>query len=384
MACGIKPNGRKDLALIVSDTPAIAAGVFTRNRVAAPPVIWCRNVLKKSKTIQAIIVNSGCANAYTGPQGMKDCRTITRELGEVLDIPQSQILISSTGTIGRLLPTDKIVKSLPQLKGKLSAKGWIDSAQAIMTTDLTMKTARMEYVRDNHKIVVGGIAKGSGMIHPQMATMLAYVFTNVSIEKQALQAALKEANELSFNSITVDGDCSTNDTLVCLANGQAENKLIRKNSPDYAPFVSALTQVCKQLAIEVVKDGEGATKFVTLRVEGAQSQKNARKVAFAIATSSLVKTALFGEDPNWGRIVCAVGNAGVAIKPDNLDVTLNAMPLVRNGAPVASASMRELQKKMKDKNIVIVVNLHCGSAQAEVYTCDLSYDYVKINAEYTT
>lgn len=380
VSCGIKPTGRKDLALWVSDTPAVAAGLFTRNRVAAAPVTWCRNILRKSKSVRAIIVNSGCANAYTGPRGMADCRKITRSLSGVLNIPQNEVLIASTGTIGRLLPTDKIVAALPGLKNKLSVKSWLDSAQAIMTTDLTMKTARTSY----GKIVVGGIAKGSGMIHPNMATMLGFVFTNAAVEPEALDSALREANEQSFNSITVDGDCSTNDSLICLANGQAKNAIIQKGSPGYGPFVDALTEVCKQLAIEIVKDGEGATKFVTIRVEGARSGKNARKVAFSIATSNLVKTALFGEDPNWGRIVCAVGNAGVPIKPNKLDVTLNSMPLVKNGTPVPTASMKDLQKKMKSSSILIVVNLHCGAEHAEVYTCDLSYDYVKINAEYTT
>ncbi len=366
--------------MLVSDTPAVAAGLFTRNRVPAAPVTWCRNILRKSKTVRAIIVNSGCANAYTGPRGMADCRKITRSLSAVLNIPQSEVLIASTGTIGRVLPADKVVAALPGIKGKLSSKGWIDSAQAIMTTDLTMKTARASY----GKIVVGGIAKGSGMIHPNMATMLGFVFTNAAVEPEALDSALREANDRSFNSITVDGDCSTNDSLICLANGQAKNDLIRKNSPGYRPFVDTLTEVCKQLAIEIVKDGEGATKFVTIRVEGARSRKNAQKVAFSIATSNLVKTALFGEDPNWGRIVCAVGNAGVPIKPNHIDITLNTMPLVKNGAPVPTASMRELQKKMKSSSILIVVGLHCGTEHAEVYTCDLSYNYVKINAEYTT
>ena len=384
IACGIKLTGKKDLALIVSDTPAVAAGLFTLNRVAAPPVIWCRKTLRKSKTIQAVIVNSGCANAYTGPRGMEDCRKITHSLAGELKIPQGKLLIASTGTIGRFLPTGKIIAALPALKKKLSPKGWIDSAQAIMTTDLTMKTARVEYTHDKRKIIVGGMAKGSGMIHPDMATMLAFVFTNAAVEPAALDAALREANDRSFNSITVDGDCSTNDSLICLANGQAGNAPIRENSPGYKPFVTALTEVCKQLAIEVVKDGEGATKFVTIRVEGARSRKDARKVGFAVATSSLVKTAIFGEDPNWGRIVCAIGNAGAHIKPDHIDITLNAMPLVKDGAPVPNASMRDLQKKMKSKSIVIDIGLHCGREQAEVYTCDLSYDYVKINAEYTT
>lgn len=384
MACGIKPTGKKDLALIVSDTPAVTVGLFTRNRVAAPPIVWCRKVLRKSKTIQALIVNSGCANAYTGLRGMEDCKTITQNLAETLNIPQGKVLIASTGTIGRFLPTDKIVAAFPALKGKLSPKGWIDAAQAIMTTDLTMKTARVEYTHDNRKIVVGGIAKGSGMIHPNMATMLAFVFTDAAVEHSALDAALREANDRSFNSITVDGDCSTNDSLVCLANGKAGNAPIRKSSPGYKPFAEALTEVCRQLAIEVVKDGEGATKLVTIRVEGARTRKDAQKVGFAVATSNLVKTAIFGEDPNWGRIVCAIGNAGVAIKPDHIDITLNSMPLVKDGEPVPNASMRDLQKKMKSKEILIVIGLHCGAEQAEVYTCDLSYDYVKINAEYTT
>ncbi|MBI4384410.1 MAG: bifunctional glutamate N-acetyltransferase/amino-acid acetyltransferase ArgJ [Nitrospinae bacterium] len=384
IACGIKANGNKDLALVVSDGPAVAAGLFTRNRVQAAPVVWSRRVLRKIGGFRAVVVNSGCANAFTGPQGTKDCRDVVRSLGRVLGARPDEILVASTGIIGGLLPVEKIASSLPRLKKDLSTKGWKRAAEAIMTTDLTMKTARVQYRQDGRNIVVGGMAQGSGMVHPNRATMLGFVFTNAAIEPNALRAALREACDRSFNSITVDGDCSTNDSVFCLANGLADNPVIRKGSAGYGPFLEALTQVCKDLAFRIVEDGEGATKFVAVRVQGARSRKDAKRAAFSVATSNLVKTALFGEDPNWGRIVCAIGYSGASFDPGRIDVSLNGMTLVKDGAPAAKASMRELRKKMRSKTILIVADLHGGREEAEVYTCDLSYDYVKINAEYTT
>ncbi len=383
ISCGIKKDGQKDLALIVSDTPATAAGVFTTNRVQSPSVTWSRNALK-SATIRAVLINSGNANACVGPQGMKDCKAIAEGVAKQLGTPPRQILLASTGIIGVPLPAEKITAALPDLTGKLSLKGWKDAADAILTTDLVPKTAAIRFSLGGKKIVMVGMAKGSGMIHPNMATMLAFVHTNAAIDKATLRQALLEANDASFNRITVDGDTSTNDSFLVMANGQAGNKPIRKGSKDYAQFVEALTKVSKDLAFKIVLDGEGATKFITVRITGAKTRKQAHQVATSVATSSLVKTGIFGEDPNWGRILCAVGYAGVPIQPDRIVIALNGATLFKNGMPTRSASMESLRKKMQKKTILIAIDLNSGKETTEVYTCDFSYDYVRINAEYTT
>lgn len=384
IACGIKKDGNKDLALIVSDTPAVTAGVFTQNRVQAAPVIISRRQLKKSKTSRAVIVNSGNANACTGPQGMKDCRAVLNRLAKELNISPSEILSASTGIIGVPLPVEKILTGIPKLVKGLAPNKWNQSAKAIMTTDLVAKTSGVEYREGNRKIIVAGIAKGSGMIDPNMATMLSFIQTNAAIGESALKTALRQAVGQTFNRITVDGECSTNDCVICMANGQAGNATIRQSSTAYKRFTQALTQVCKNLAIKIVEDGEGASKFVTVRVRGARSVKQAEKVAFSVANSNLVKTALFGADPNWGRILCAVGYAGVPFDPGRVDISLNSMPLVKRGAPEPKISQKGLERSMKKKSIVIDIHLGSGNQSVEVYTCDLSYDYVKINAEYTS
>ncbi|MFQ5450770.1 MAG: bifunctional glutamate N-acetyltransferase/amino-acid acetyltransferase ArgJ [Nitrospinaceae bacterium] len=384
VACGLKPGGKKDLALIVSETPASGAGVFTRNRVQAPSVIWSRRALKKSKSFRAVLINSANANACVGPRGMDDCRTLIQTLAGELSISPGEILIASTGVIGVPLPRDTLARGIPRLVKQRSPKGWRCAAEAIMTTDLVPKTAAGEYTQGGRKIVIGGIAKGSGMIHPDMATMLAFIQTNATIDPQTLHHALREATEVSFNRITVDGDTSTNDTVLVLANGLAGNRPLRHGSKDYTRFVTALSEVSKSLAFQIVQDGEGATKFVTVQVRGAREERHAKKVATAVATSSLVKTALFGEDPNWGRILCAVGYAGVPVETERVVIALNGALLFKNGAPTRGASMSSLRKKMQKKTITISIDLNAGGEFAEVYTCDLSYDYVRINAEYTT
>lgn len=384
IACGLKKNGGKDLALIYSPTPAVAAGVFTKNRVLAASVILSRRTVKKAGPIHAIVVNSGNANACIGAQGMKDCKTLIARLAQELEISKEEILIASTGVIGVPLPPNKLTGGVPELVKKCSANGMNDAAEAIMTTDLTRKTAVARFSIGKSKIVIGGITKGSGMIHPNMATMLAFVQTNARIDHPTLQKALIEANDASFNSITVDGDMSTNDTFIVLANGQAGNKPIKQGTKEYAEFTAALTDVSKNLAFQIVKDGEGATKFVTVRVTGAKTKNHAKKVAQSVATSSLVKTALFGEDPNWGRIICAIGYAGVPIQPDRIVIRLNGATLYENDNPTKHASMESLRQKMQKPSILIAIDLKDGNETAEVYTCDFSYDYVRINAEYTT
>jgi len=387
MACGIKPEGRKDLALIVSENPATAAGVFTKNKIQSPSVKVTRSNLAKARTVRAVVVVSGNANACTGPRGLEDCRVIVRRLGKELGVPPQEILMASTGIIGVPLPREKIIGAVPQLVRRLSGGGLMRAAQAIRTTDLTTKTARVEYTQGKRKIIIGGMAKGSGMIHPNMATMLAFIQTNAAIDSAALRIALKQAVDGSFNRITVDGDCSTNDSVICLAGGGAASPRIActgKSSKEFRAFGDALNEVCRILARKIVEDGEGATKFITVRVEGAKSARAARQAAFSVATSNLVKTAVFGEDPNWGRIICAVGNAGVSLRPDRVDISMGAIPLVRNGAPVPETSPKQLKKVMRKKSILIRIGLNLGREQAEVYTCDLSYDYVRINAEYSS
>jgi glutamate N-acetyltransferase/amino-acid N-acetyltransferase len=380
MACGLKKKGIKDLALIVSELPATAAGMFTQNQMVSPTVPISRNALKVSKTMRAIIANSGNANAFTGPQGVKDCRAVVAATAKALGIPVNEVLTASTGVISVPLAVKKIEAAIPKLTHQISPKGWNQAAEGIMTTDLVSKTCAVQY----GDIVVGGISKGSGMIQPNMATMLAFLASNIRIDKRTLQKALKASVDPTFNCITVDGETSTNDMVLLLANGQAGNPPVKAGSKAYKDFVGALTHVCKTLAFKIVEDGEGATKFVTFKVNGAKTIKQAEQIGKRLANSLLVKTALFGEDPNWGRIIMAVGSAGVPIKPEKLEIILNDATLVRNGAQAKGVSLSTLRKKMKNKQIVIAIDLHMGKAQAETYTCDLSYDYVRINAEYTT
>jgi len=287
--------------------------------------------------------------------------------------------------IGVPLPSEKIIKAAPLLVKKLgrAAKNWTDAAEAIMTTDLVSKSDRIQYTFKGKRITIGGITKGSGMIHPDMATMLGFLYTDAVIDSKTLKMALIEAADRSFNRITVDGDNSTNDCVIVLANGEAKNSTIKYNTPGFLEFVKALTTISKNLASKIILDGEGATKFITVRVQGGKTRKQAYLIANSVATSSLVKTALFGEDPNWGRIFCAVGNAGVPFDPDKVDILLNNNLLVKNGNPT-NLSPQKLVKAMQQHEINITIDLYGGKEWEEVLTCDLSYGYVKINAEYTT
>jgi len=382
--CGIKTNKRKDLALIFSEEPSIAAGVFTANKVVSPTVTWCQKMLNGSKKFRAIVVNSGNANACNGRKGMENCKLVASRLSQELSINPSEILIASTGIIGVPLPSKKIINALPTLSSKLSSTGWAQSAEAIMTTDLVAKSKSLSFKIGKHKITLGGIAKGSGMIHPDMATMLAFIVTDATIGKKALNHALKETSDQTFNRITVDGGTSTNDMALIFANGKAKNVSIQVGSSAYKKFVSKLTELCLDLAHKIVLDGEGATKFVTIRVQGAKAKTHAHCIALSVATSPLVKTALFGQDPNWGRIIAAVGYAGVPVNPDKVKIFLNGFLLFKNGEPTRGAPQSVLRKKMTNKNIVIIIELNSGRYSDVVYTCDLSYDYVRINAEYNT
>ena len=382
--CGIKKKEARDLALVRSVPPAVAAGVFTTNVVVSPSVTLCREHLERSDKTEAILVNSGNANACTGEKGLSDAREITRLAAGSLGSSPESILIASTGVIGVPLPMDAIRKGIPVLVKSLSPTGGGEAAQAIMTTDLVSKECAVAYEWKGRKITIGGMTKGSGMIHPNMATMLAFIATDLSIAKNILGKVLKEAVDLSFNRITVDGETSTNDTVLCLANGAAKNLEITGEGEDLDAFRKALTAVCLELAASIVRDGEGATKFIEMEVVGAETDAGAEAIARRVANSLLVKTAFFGRDPNWGRILAAAGAAGVSFDPSECDLFFGDVAVMREGSPVGGVDASRLKDIMAQKEIKVRLKVGNGSGRAMVYTTDLSYDYVKINAEYTS
>jgi glutamate N-acetyltransferase/amino-acid N-acetyltransferase len=381
--CGIKKPGLLDLALCVSDVSGPIAGVFTKNRVAAAPVLLDRRHLRSHRG-RAIIVNSGNANACTGEQGLVAAKTMATAVAQQLSIPVHHVFVGSTGVIGRVLPIDRITTSVPTLIARLSIAGGAQAARAILTTDLKPKTVTVQGRIGGRVVTIGGMAKGSGMIHPNMATMLAYLTTDAAITPAALQQALRSATNQSFNCITVDGDTSTNDTVLCLANGLAKNRLIERDtkSKSYRDFERLLTHAAQELALMICRDGEGVTKVVTIRVQGASTTAAAKRVADTIATSNLVKTALFGEDANWGRIIAAIGRSGVAIDPNKVSVRFNDIVMVQRGVGTGLEAERKIAQVFKQKEFTITVQLGQGQAHAHMWTTDLSYDYVRINASY--
>ena len=382
-SCGVKKNGKKDLALIVSDRPATAWGVFTTNRVKGAPVIWSRNVLR-SKTVRGVVVNSGNSNVLTST-GMEDAGRMAAAAARFIGCQPSKFFVASTGVIGQPLPIEKIERGIEELAPFLSPAGGASAAEAILTTDLVMKESVARLNLGPRKVVVGGCAKGSGMIHPSMATMLAFVTTDAAVSKTALKDIVKRANEESFSRITVDGGTSTSDMLIVMANGASGAQVIEKPSGRrYSVLLDKVTQVCVDLAQQVARDGEGATKFVTIEVTGAASENAARKVAMSIAKSSLVKTAIFGQDANWGRIMCAAGNAGVPLDPANVTVKIGGVKIFSDGGLVQGDWESRAAHKLKEKDVSISLDLGAGEAKAEVWTCDMSYDYIRINADYRT
>ena len=381
VSCGIKQNNKKDIALIYSTVPSVAAGVFTTNKVFSPSVRLCReNIL--SPVARAIITNSGNANACVGNQGYLDARKIIQLTAQKLEISPEQILIASTGVIGEPLPMDKIVSGIPDLLNALDEDGSEDAAEGILTTDTFTKTIAVEIDVNGTKVRLGGIAKGAGMIHPNMATMLVFITTDAAIEKEALQKLLKDSADKSFNMMTVDGDTSTNDTVIILANSLADNEIITKESYSSKVFSEALDFVTSKLARMIVKDGEGATKLIEVNIKGAESFENAKAIAFAVARSSLVKTAFFGEDANWGRIIAAAGTAGIAFDSDKVDLFFGQEQVMKKGLYCGAGHGNEINQIIKKREIVLTLNLNSGNEEASVLTCDLSLDYVKINAEY--
>jgi glutamate N-acetyltransferase/amino-acid N-acetyltransferase len=379
--CGIKKSDLLDLALCVSDVSGPIAGVFTKNRVVAAPVLLDRHHLR-SRRGRAIIVNSGNANACTGKQGLVAAKAMATAVAAQLSIPVHHVFVGSTGVIGRVLPIDRITTAVPTLVARLSIPGGDQAAQAILTTDLRPKTVARQAKIGGRLVTIGGMAKGSGMIHPNMATMLAYLTTDAAIAPAALQSALKSAVDQSFNCITVDGDTSTNDTVLCLANGLAKNRSIQRGTKPYRDFERLLTDAAQELALMICRDGEGVTKVVTIRVQGAATATAAKRVADTIATSNLVKTALFGEDANWGRVMAAVGRSGVAIDPGKVTMRFDDIVMVERGVGMGLEAEQKIAQVFKHKEFTVTVHLGQGHAHAHMWTTDLSYDYVRINASY--
>jgi glutamate N-acetyltransferase / amino-acid N-acetyltransferase len=379
ISAGIKKKGL-DLAVIFSPQPASAAGIFTTNRVQAAPVLLSKENLKFSRgRVRAILINSGCANACTGEQGMKDALLSTSCLASHLNIEPNQVLVASTGVIGNFLPVPKMLKGIAVGVSALNSKGGTAAVQAIMTTDTREKTFAVEG-RIGGKIVrIGGMAKGAGMIHPDMATMIGVITTDLLIPPRELSKLLRKVSERTFNCLTVDGDTSTNDTVLIMANGASGATLADSRTTSF--FEKGLTMVCEELAKSIARDGEGATKFVEILVKGAADFESARKVAKTIAHSPLVKTALYGNELNWGRILCAVGYSKVPFDPEEITLSLNGISIFRNGAPVSTTRARA-ETAIKEHDLQIEVDLAEGKSSAKVWTCDLSHEYVNINASY--
>ena len=382
-ACGIKPGGQSDL-LLVEMTASTVAGVFTRNQVIAAPVTLCLDRLPHGLA-RGLLVNSGNANAANGPRGMANALNLSRAAAKALGVPEEYIFLASTGTIGQQLPVDRPLQAIPAMKNQMKASAWQQAATAIMTTDTFAKVAHRQFNLNGKSATLAGIAKGAGMIHPNMATMLAFLFTDAAVSAPTLQTLLERAVATSFNSISVDGDTSTNDTMLAFASGVAGNPSLEEpDDPRAAPLADALTGLCTTLAQYVVRDGEGASKFITITVSGAQNPDAAKKTAMSVAKSPLVKTACAGSDPNWGRILAAVGNAEVPLVVDRISIHLGEHLVVANGIRAPGYTEKKGQEVMNREEITIHINLGQGNASHTVWTCDLTHDYITINADYRT
>jgi len=360
ISCGIKRSGKKDLALIHSEVPAVCSGVFTKNSIVAAPLVVTQEKLRNNRA-QAIVINSGNANCFTGNFGLLYARRTTDLIAKLLNIPASEVLVASTGIIGKPLPYLKIQNAAPALVSGLSKNGGRKAAYAILTTDLRIKESTVAIELNGKRVILGAAAKGSGMIAPNMATMLGFINTDAAIDAKMLKLALRSAVEKSFNSINIDGCMSTNDMVTVMANGLAGNKKITKRGKDFDTFCQSLDYICLDLSKKIVLDAEGATKFIEINVQGAKNEAQAKKAGMAIANSNLFKTAAFGSDPNWGRVAAAIGSLGLNVSEKQLKIKFSSF---------------------KKKNIDIIVDLNLGSAQTRVYTCDLSLDYVRINGKY--
>lgn len=379
---GIKKSGNLDLAVIYTEQEAAVAGTFTQNAVAAAPVLVSKDVVKGGKA-HAIVANAGCANACTGETGLKNAKEMAACAAEALGCAANEVVVGSTGVIGVNLPMEKITAGVTAAVKELSVDGSEKAGNAIITTDTYSKACALEIELGGKKVRFGAIAKGSGMIQPNMATMLCFITTDAAIDSKLLQEALSDIVNVSFNMISVDGDMSTNDMVIVMANGAAGNAKITEKGADYEKFAEALKSICVGLAQRIAADGEGATKFLTINVKGAKCFADAKTVAMSVAKSPLVKTAFFGEDPNWGRVICAVGYAGAPMVPEKTVVKFGGIAVYANGlgATFDEAKLREV---MAEHDIVIDIEMGLGDAGATVWSCDFSYEYVKINGEYHT
>ena len=392
IAAGLKTSGAPDLALILSDTEAIAAGVFTTSQVRAACIDYCRQLLQEDSTMRAILCNAGQANAGTGEQGWQDALLSAELLAKELSIVPEEVLLASTGVIGQRIKMDALRRGIPQLVNHMAADRGKEAAKAIITTDLVTKEIALETTIEDRPVRIGGIAKGSGMIHPNMATMLCFITCDAVVSSSLWQEMLKRAVDKSFNQITVDGDTSTNDCVIALANGQSRTSAITSMGKNAEKLEAMLTEVCQYLAKAIARDGEGATCLIEVQVYGAADDRAAATVAKTIAGSSLVKSAVFGRDPNWGRIAAAAGRAGVKFHQDELNIKLGDIVLMQNGQPLkfdrqaASNYLKQAAagEYLKDDTVLISVGIGVGSGKSVAWGCDLTYKYVEINAEYTT
>lgn len=377
-----KPN-RKDLLLVTIAEGSRVSGVFTQNAFCAAPVLLCKEHLKNESGIRALIINTGCANAGTGEEGILKAKETCQAVSELLSINSRQVLPFSTGVILESLPIDKIKNGLPDTVKNLDPAHWFDAAEAIMTTDIAPKGASRRIKIQDREIFISGVSKGSGMIHPNMATMLSFIATDASINQILLDKLLKEVTQQSFNCITVDGDTSTNDSFILIATGHAGNREIIEEDNDYEILKTAILEVAIELAQAIVRDGEGATKFITIQVESGLDNAECRKVGFAIAHSPLIKTAFFASDPNLGRILAAIGYAGIeSLDISKIELYLGDFLVAEKGGRATSYTEHQGQEVMKHSEISMRILLNRGHAKATIWTCDFSYDYVKINADY--
>ena len=386
-AAGIKYQGRDDMALIYSETPCRAAGTFTTNVVKAAPVKWDQKIVAESPYVQAVIVNSGIANACTGAVGYGDCEETAKEAAKVFGVPENAVLVASTGVIGMQLPMDRLKKGISLLreaKGTGAEKGTA-AAKAIMTTDTVHKEIAVQVELGGRIVTIGGMCKGSGMIHPNMCTMLAFVTTDAAISKELLQRAVSADVKDTFNMISVDGDTSTNDTLLVLANGLAGNPEITEEDEDYRAFAKALSEVNTYLAKKMAGDGEGATALFEVKIIGAETKEQAVTLSKSVVTSSLVKAAIYGHDANWGRILCAMGYSGAQFDPEQVDLFFESaagrIQIIENGVAV-DYSEEEATRILSEPEVTAIADVKLGTESATAWGCDLTYDYVKINADY--
>ena len=386
-AAGIKYQGRTDMAMVYSKVPCVSAGTFTTNVVKAACVQWDMKIVKSDKPVQAVVINSGIANACTGQEGFNACEATARGVHEVLGVPYDTVAVASTGVIGMQLPVDKLVAGVKAMAPKLdgSVNAGTDASKAIMTTDTVNKEIAVSFEIDGVEVKLGGMSKGSGMIHPNMCTMLAFLGTDLDIEKALLQEAVSEVVADSFNMITVDGDTSTNDTLICMANGLAGNKKITDKGKDYETFKEALSYVCTSLAKTMAADGEGASKLFEATIVNAKSKEDAKTLARAIVGSNLSKAAIFGCDANFGRFLCAMGYSGANFDQNDVELFFKSangeLKVFDKGTPIVFDE-EEALKIMKADAVTVYVDMHEGNAEATAWGCDLTYDYVKINADY--